>query len=140
MATSTQAEAEAEAEADTEAKIKTSYSNRKAAGTIPLNTGKQFTVYEDQVAQWIATYPAVDVRQQLREIRAWSDANPSKRKTNRGALRFVNAWLAKEQDKPSGGKSGHFESKTQQILRKAEQDLAAQEAGDGSELTEHNPA
>ena len=29
----------------------------------------------------------------------WLDANPSKRKTKRGILRFVNGWLAREQDK-----------------------------------------
>ena len=48
---------------------------------------------------WQETYQAVDVYQQLKEIRSWSDANPAKRKTQKGVRRFINMWLAKEQDK-----------------------------------------
>ena len=44
-------------------------------------------------------YPAVDVHQALRNIRGWALANPTKRKTRAGVRRFVNAWLAKDQDK-----------------------------------------
>ena len=29
----------------------------------------------------------------------WSEANPQNRKTKRGALAFINRWLAREQDK-----------------------------------------
>ena len=32
-------------------------------------------------------------------MRAWSDANPSKRKTKRGVERFIVNWLSREQDK-----------------------------------------
>ena len=44
-------------------------------------------------------YPAVDVIQQLRNMRGWLDANPAKRKTKRGINAFIVRWLAKEQDK-----------------------------------------
>lgn len=67
--------------------------------TIPLNNGKEFPVTEAQVAEFSSLYPAVDVPQTLRSIRAWAIANPSKRKTQSGAMRFVNAWLAKEQNR-----------------------------------------
>ena len=66
---------------------------------IPLNDGTEFPVYQKDIALWQETYQAVDVYQQLKEIRSWSDANPAKRKTQKGVRRFINMWLAKEQDK-----------------------------------------
>ncbi len=36
---------------------------------------------------------------ELRKMRGWLLNNPTKRKTKGGLLRYVNAWLAKEQDK-----------------------------------------
>ena len=44
-------------------------------------------------------YPAVDVLQQLRQMRAWLVANPAKRKTKQGINAFVVRWLSKEQDR-----------------------------------------
>jgi hypothetical protein len=44
-------------------------------------------------------YPAVDVIAELRKIRAWCMSNPTDRKTRRGAMRFVNSWLEREQNK-----------------------------------------
>ena len=70
---------------------------------IPLNRG-EYPVTEGQVAEFAELYPAVDVRQELRGMRAWAIANPAKRKTRAGVLRFVNSWLAKEQDKGGQGK------------------------------------
>ena len=32
-------------------------------------------------------------------MKSWLDSNPSRRKTKKGILRFVNSWLSKEQDK-----------------------------------------
>lgn len=70
---------------------------------MPLNDGSEYPVTESQAAEFSTLYPSVDVRQELRAMRAWAIANPSKRKTKGGVMRFVNSWLAKEQDK--GGKS-----------------------------------
>ena len=36
--------------------------------------------------------------QALRNIRAWSLANPTRRKTHSGILRHINAWLTKAQN------------------------------------------
>lgn len=66
---------------------------------MPLNDGSQYPVTEAQVSEWSALYPAVDVRQQLRSMRGWLDANPGKRKTQRGIMRFINGWLSREQDR-----------------------------------------
>lgn len=70
--------------------------------TLPLNDKSEYPVYEEQAKKWADLYPAVDVIQQLRSMRGWLDANPAKRKTKTGIQRFINGWLAKEQDKGGG--------------------------------------
>ena len=72
---------------------------------IPLNDGSQFSVTNPMVDEWLQAYPAVNVEQKLREMRAWALANPTKRKTRRGVQAFINRWLAKEQDSGRGARS-----------------------------------
>ncbi len=66
---------------------------------IPLNDKSFYDVPLEKIAFWKETYPAVDIEQELKKMVAWSDANPTKRKTRRGIGRFVNSWLSKEQDR-----------------------------------------
>lgn len=66
---------------------------------LPLNDGSEHAVSQPAVDEWVRLYPAVDVLQQLREMRGWLLANPRKRKTGRGIEAFINTWLAKEQDR-----------------------------------------
>lgn len=74
---------------------------------LPLNDKSFYDVPQDKIALWRATYPAVDVEQELRRMVAWLDSNPTKRKTRRGIERFINSWLARMQD--SGGSKGQKE-------------------------------
>lgn len=74
--------------------------------TMPLNTGDEFPVTLGQVSEWSKLYPAVDVMQQLRAMRGWCLAHQVRRKTKQGVNRFMNAWLAREQDKGGRDKSG----------------------------------
>lgn len=69
-----------------------------------LNDKTEYPVYPDQVREWAALYPAVNVQQELRNMVGWCKANPSKRKTAGGILRFITSWLAREQNK--GGSRG----------------------------------
>jgi hypothetical protein len=69
--------------------------------TLTLNDKTEYPVMEEQVEEWAKLYPAVDVMQALRKMKGWLDANPSRRKTKKGILRFVNNWLSKEQDRGS---------------------------------------
>jgi hypothetical protein len=69
--------------------------------TLTLNDKTEYPVTEEQVDEWAKLYPAVDVMQALRKMKGWLDANPSRRKTKKGILRFVNNWLSKEQDRGS---------------------------------------
>jgi len=73
----------------------------QAVELIPLVGGKTYAVSARESEEWGKAYPRVDMLQTLREIRAWCDANPRKRKTHRGVRAFIVAWLAREQDRPA---------------------------------------
>ncbi len=65
-----------------------------------------FSVTQAMVVEFQRNYPALDVEQELRGMRAWSVANPSHQKTARGMMRFVNSWLSRAQDKAGKPKQG----------------------------------
>lgn len=70
--------------------------------TITLNDKTEYPISEADIEGWKDLYPAVDIMQELRKMKGWADANPTKRKTKSGIKRFINAWLAKEQDRYHG--------------------------------------
>lgn len=70
---------------------------------IILNDGTYHAVYPSEVERWASLYPAVDIMAELRKMAGWSEANKTKRKTTRGVSKFINAWLAREQDKGGSG-------------------------------------
>ena len=74
-------------------------SAQQVAITLTLNDKSEHPIYQRQIEEWTALYPAVDVMQELRKMRGWLQGNPQKRKTARGILRFITSWLAREQDK-----------------------------------------
>ena len=74
-----------------------------------LNDKTFYNVCQKDVDEWKCLYPAVDIMQELRKMKGWCDSNPTKRKTRRGIRRFINTWLAKEQDK--GVKENSFRVK-----------------------------
>ena len=71
---------------------------------ILLHDKTEYPVMNAQVREWESLYPAVNVKQELRKMKGWCDANPARRKTGRGIQKFINAWLSREQDK--GGTYG----------------------------------
>ena len=66
---------------------------------MPLNDGTFFPISQEQCHEWAGLYPAVDVIQQLRNMRGWLDSNTRNRKTKNGILRFVTGWLSREQNR-----------------------------------------
>lgn len=68
---------------------------------------KVHTVTEEDIAQYQEVYPNVDVKAELKKMKLWLDANPSKRKKN--VKSFIARWLAKEQDKPQPKRKKTFE-------------------------------
>jgi len=69
------------------------------AFAIPSNDGGEVTIPPNMVHEFRAAYPAVNVEAELRAMRVWSLANQANRKTRGGMLKFVNGWLAREQNR-----------------------------------------
>ena len=65
---------------------------------LPLVDGSDFPIAQKTVDELSGLYPAVDIDQQLRNMRGWLLANPKNRKTKAGIMRFVNSWLSREQN------------------------------------------
>ena|GEM_PF-901481 len=74
--------------------------------SLPTNTGGLFHVDPAYVARLQGQFPAVDVRQQFRQMQAWLEGNPRHRKTAAGMTRFVANWLAREQNRGPQGQGG----------------------------------
>ena len=73
-----------------------------------LNDKTLYSIYQGDIDGWKDLYPAVDILQELRKMKGWLDSNPTKRKAQRGMKRFINGWLAREQDRNvvKGGRNG----------------------------------
>ena len=70
-----------------------------AVEKIPLVDGTEYPITEKLLAEFERAYPAVNVISELHMMRAWCISNPTKRKTKKGCLRFVNSWLEKAQNR-----------------------------------------
>lgn len=66
---------------------------------LPCTTDVDFPIYDIDVREFTALYPAVNIEQQLRAMRGWLYSHPERRKTPRGVLGFVNTWLGREQNR-----------------------------------------
>lgn len=70
---------------------------RAPAVWLTLKGGREVGITTMQVDQWSDAYPAVDVRAELLRMRAWLDANPSKRPASSVAS-FAIRWLGRAQN------------------------------------------
>lgn len=66
---------------------------------IPLNNGTEYRLPLSEYEEYVRLYPNVDIKQEFRNMRGWSLKNKARRKTPRGVGRFINGWLAREQDR-----------------------------------------
>lgn len=82
------------------------------AAVLPLVDGSDFSIAQETVDELSGLYPAVDVDQQLRNMRGWLLANPKNRKTKAGIMRFVNSWLAREQNRTRPQNQQQFQGGT----------------------------
>ena len=87
-----------------------------AAPAIPLVDGSDYCLKVSELEEWKKAFPAVDVEQELREMRAWCLANPTLRKTKRGVKRFINTWLSKEQDRRHAGQTAAKSSRPERAF------------------------
>ena len=79
---------------------KNSIEDRAPLEPVPLNDGTDWLPTLTEYEEYKRLYASVNVANEFKKIRAWCLSNPTKRKTKNGVKRFVNAWLAREQDKP----------------------------------------
>lgn len=77
---------------------------------------------QSKAALWAQSYPKVDLLAESRKIIAWWASNPSKRKTQRGVPRFVNAWLSRA---ASGGDAPRTEKPQPKSFAKIREDERA---------------
>ena len=66
---------------------------------IILNNKDFHPVTQSDIDHYKELYPAVNIEQEMRKICGWCESNPTKHKTKTGVQRFINAWLAREQDR-----------------------------------------
>ncbi len=66
---------------------------------LTLNTGKLYDIPKSDLEIYRKLYPAVDIEQELRNMKGWCYSNPEKRKTRTGIKAFITRWLSKEQNK-----------------------------------------
>ena len=62
-----------------------------------LNDNTLYNVTQREISEFSALYPAVDVLQEYRGMKAWCMSNAQKRKTRNGIKKFINSWLANAQ-------------------------------------------
>lgn len=66
---------------------------------MPLNDNSLFDLYDKQVKEFKELYQNVDIDNELKKAKAWLISNPTKRKTKKGIMRFINNWLSRAQDR-----------------------------------------
>jgi hypothetical protein len=64
----------------------------------PCKDGRAWSLTEDQVRKWEASYRgmSVDVRGELRHALVWAETHPTQRKTSAGWPKCLARWLSKE--------------------------------------------
>jgi len=67
--------------------------------SIPLIDKTEYEVTDKEVLEFEELYPAVNIKQKLRDLKGWNISNPKNRKTRGGILKHIHTWLRKEQDK-----------------------------------------
>lgn len=58
-----------------------------------LKSGKQWFPTEESIQNWQNAYKNINIENELAKMVCWLEANPGKRKTERGMNRFINSWL-----------------------------------------------
>lgn len=84
--------------------------------TLELHDNSEFPITESIIAKFTPLFPAVDVRQQFREMSSWCITHKTQRKTKTGIMKFINSWLSREQNRPkissNGASNGNTNSTT----------------------------
>jgi len=66
---------------------------------LPLNDKSEYPITVTVIAEMKSLFPAVDIEQEFRGMRAWCLANSGNLKTRKGIKAFYTRWLSTEQDR-----------------------------------------
>ena len=59
---------------------------------------KEWHLRQSKLAEYVKSYPGIDVLAECRQALQWTRDNPTRRKTARGMTGFLNRWLNRSQD------------------------------------------
>lgn len=95
------------------------------AFSLLLKGGTEYILTKSDINAWQELYPAVDIGQEFRKMKAWLYSNPERRKTRKGIKRFINSWLgsAAESWKPLAEGTSSISAKEKnenEVMRRAE--------------------
>jgi len=62
--------------------------------SIPLVKDTNFDITPEYMQELTESFPDLNVKQELKLLAAWNQANPRRRKTLRGICRHINSWLS----------------------------------------------
>lgn len=71
-----------------------------SAYKMPLKDGTLFELQDNDLIMFKQVYTAIDVEFEIKKMIAWLVSNPSKRKTKRGVMKFINGWLSRAKPEP----------------------------------------
>lgn len=101
--------------------------------TLPTNkTGIEVPVFQSQADEFTKLYPALDVPQQLREMRGWLITHERERKTAKGMGAFINSWLSRNQNRNQRRDGGHRKESEYEKLERVTKEFIAERSSDGS--------
>ena len=72
-----------------------------------LKDGRDFQPDITAIRAFMKAYPKLDLDAELAKMDCWCLANPGKRKTASGALRFINSWLSRAAPTPVTNSTRH---------------------------------
>jgi phage replication O-like protein O len=86
----------------------------KSIFQITLKDKSHFHVSEDDIEEWSAAFPNINVYYELTKLAQWNKDNKSKRKTKTGIRKHIHTWLSKaeQEEIEKNGKTNNGIKKT----------------------------
>jgi hypothetical protein len=94
-------------------------SNEPGIISIITNAKYEYPITQADIDLFEESYPGVNVIAELKRFKAWSYANPKKRKTKAGMMRAINSWLSREQDKAGSPSNSRYQDNKPRIADSA---------------------
>lgn len=102
--------------------------NTPVMAYMPLTGDNTFELKQSQTDKWISLYPSVDLQVEVNKMIGWLDANPTKRKTKAGIVKFMNTWLSKVQDQGGNIQQAQGNQSTALVMNGFDDVIARSEA------------